>query len=146
MILIAKSFAVARADSRRVIRRPVAAIGRASFFVFILQAYVYVLALPAMGLPYPQLWPVYYAASIVVFFAAASGWNSFDGNRFLSVGLWRTVPRAGGRRTRSLDPGRPLSSRRSESCAQHAWIPASALAAARGPAKFRSESFPRGPT
>lgn len=103
MILIAKSFAVARADSWRVVSRPVAAIGRASFFVFILQGYLYVLALPAIGLPYPQLWPVYYAASLVVFFAAASVWNSFDGNRFLTVGLWRTVPlvRAVGARVRT---------------------------------------------
>ena len=103
MILMAKSFAVARADSWRVISRPLAAIGRASFFVFILQGFVYVLALPAIGLPYPQLWPVYYAASILVFFVAASVWNSFDANRFLSVGLWRTVPlvRAVGARVRT---------------------------------------------
>jgi hypothetical protein len=103
MILIAKSFAVARADSWRPIARPLGAIGRASFFVFILQGYVYVLALPAMGLPYPELWLVYYAASILVFFGAATLWNSFDANRFLSVGLWRTVPlvRAVGARLRT---------------------------------------------
>jgi hypothetical protein len=79
------------------------AIGRASFFVFILQGYVYVLGLPAMGLPYPELWLVYYAASILVFFGAATLWNSFDANRFLSVGLWRTVPlvRAVGARLRT---------------------------------------------
>jgi uncharacterized membrane protein len=102
MILIAKTFTIAVSRSWRAVTRPVSAIGRASFFVFILQGYLYVLALPAIGLPYPQLWPVYYAASIVVFFAAASAWNSFDGNRFLSVGLWRTVPlvRAVGARVR----------------------------------------------
>lgn len=103
LILIAKSFTIARNGSWSALTRPVSAIGQASFFVFILQAYVYVLALPAIGLPYPQLWPVYYAASIVGFFAAATMWNSLGANRFFSVGLWRTVPlvRAVGARVRT---------------------------------------------
>ncbi|HKW13565.1 MAG TPA: hypothetical protein VJS69_03680, partial [Candidatus Krumholzibacteria bacterium] len=78
MLLIAKTFTSARNGLWPALTRPLSAIGRASFFVFILQGYVYVLALPAMVMPYPQLWPVYYAASIVVLFAAASAWNSFD--------------------------------------------------------------------
>jgi predicted acyltransferase len=92
LILIAKAFSVARDEAWASLTRPLGAIGRASFFVFVLQGYVYYMGVPALNLPYPQLWPVYYAASILFFLAAAALWNSLDGNRFLTVGLWRTVP------------------------------------------------------
>ncbi|HEX4470247.1 MAG TPA: hypothetical protein VH080_11960, partial [Gemmatimonadaceae bacterium] len=92
LILISKVFALARDGAWPALMRPLGAIGRASFFIFILQAYVYVLAVPAIGLPHPALWPVYYLASLLVFVLAATIWNSFEGNRYLTVGLWRTVP------------------------------------------------------
>ena len=92
MILIAKAFSLSRDDRWAPLTRPLGAIGRASFFVFILQSYVYYIAVPALGLPYPQLWPFYYAASLLFFLASASLWNALDGNRYLTVGLWRTVP------------------------------------------------------
>jgi hypothetical protein len=92
LILISKAFAVARAGTWPALTRPLGAIGRASFFIFILQGYVYMLVLPAIGLPHPALWPLYYLASLLVFFLAATFWNSFEGNRYLTVGLWRTVP------------------------------------------------------
>src|SRR5438105_842062 len=52
LILIAKSFSCARSEAWRFIVRPVSAIGRASFFVFLLQGYVYYLVLPAIDLPF----------------------------------------------------------------------------------------------
>lgn len=92
MILIAKAFSLSRDERWALLTRPLGAIGRASFFVFILQSYVYYIAVPALGLPYPQLWPLYYVASLLFFLASATLWNSRDGNRYLTVGLWRTVP------------------------------------------------------
>jgi hypothetical protein len=92
LILVSKAFAIASDGTLPVLTRPLSAIGRASFFVFILQGYIYYLALPALGLPYPALWPVYYLLSLLVFLLAATMWNAFDGNRYLTVGLWRTVP------------------------------------------------------
>jgi uncharacterized membrane protein len=92
MILIAKAFSLSRDERWAPLTQPIGAIGRASFFVFILQSYVYYIGLPALGLPYPQLWPFYYMASLLFFLASASLWNSLDGNRYLTVGLWRTVP------------------------------------------------------
>ena len=92
LILIAKSFSFARSEAWRFIVRPVSAIGRASFFVFLLQGYVYYLVLPAIDLPFPQLWPLYYLTTILLFVAAADVWNSFDANRYLSVGMRRTIP------------------------------------------------------
>ena len=92
MILIAKAFSFGRDETRAYLTRPLSTIGRASFFVFILQDYVYYAALPALDLPYPQLWPMYFVATILLFLAAAALWNSLDGNRYLTVGLWRTAP------------------------------------------------------
>ena len=92
LILVSKAFAIAREGAWSVLTRPLSAIGRASFFVFIVQGYVYYLALPAIDLPHPALWPAYYLLSLLFFLAAATIWNSFDGNRYLTVGLWRTVP------------------------------------------------------
>jgi hypothetical protein len=38
------------------------------------------------------VWPLYYAFTVLFFVGAAAIWNAFDGNRFLTVGLWRAVP------------------------------------------------------
>jgi surface polysaccharide O-acyltransferase-like enzyme len=78
-----------------------ATLGRASFFVFILQRYTYYLILPALRLPYPVLWPLYYASTIIVFFVAAAAWNVREGNRYLTVGLPRITLRARDLRTRA---------------------------------------------
>ena len=95
LILISQAFALARNGAWPAFTRPVAAIGRASFFIFIFQGFLYVLILPALGLPYPALWPVYYVVSLVIFLAAATIWNAFEGNRYLTVGLWRAQRRGG---------------------------------------------------
>lgn len=92
LILLSKSFSLAHDEKFAYLARPLSAIGRASFFVFILQGYVYYWALPALDLPYPQLWPIYYLGTVLFFLAAAAFWNAFDANRYLTVGLWRTAP------------------------------------------------------
>ena len=92
MILVSTAFALAHHRLWTYVTRPLSAIGRASLFVFVIQGYVYYLAVPAIGLRFPQIWPVYYAATILFFLGLATLWNRFDGNRYLTVGLWRTVP------------------------------------------------------
>jgi hypothetical protein len=92
LILISKAFDLARAGAWPTLTRPLGAMGRASFFIFIVQGFVYMLALPALGLPHTALWPLYYFVSLLFFVLAATIWNSFEGNRYLTVGLWRTVP------------------------------------------------------
>lgn len=92
LLLIATAFRIARDPRLNAITRPLVSLGRASFFIFVLQAYVYYVMLPVARLPYPTLWPVYYALTIVGFLWASTIWNRCDGNRFLTVGLWRTGP------------------------------------------------------
>jgi hypothetical protein len=92
LVLVVTVFAVVRKAPLTSVTRSLATIGRASFFIFILQAYVYYIVLPWMKVPYPQLWPAYYVGTIVLFGGAAAVWNRFDANRYLSVGLWRAAP------------------------------------------------------
>jgi uncharacterized membrane protein len=92
LMLIARAFALSRASSFGYLTRPIAALGRASFFVFVLQGYVYYLVLPPLHLPFPHLWPGYYVVTVLLLVGAANIWDHFDGNRYLSVGLWHAVP------------------------------------------------------
>jgi uncharacterized membrane protein len=101
LVLMSRAFAIASRQPFRYLSASLATLGRASFFVFVLQGYVYYLAIPAIGLPYPQLWPLYYTATVLLFVAASMLWNAMDGNRFLSVGLFRTVPIAPALRERA---------------------------------------------
>jgi hypothetical protein len=94
LILISCAFAFARLRRWELVTRPISGMGRSSFFVFVLQGYVYYILLPAIGLPFPVLWPLYYVMSILLFAGAAALWNSFDANQYLTIGLWRTVPMA----------------------------------------------------
>lgn len=92
LMLVSRAFVVSRSRSYRYVTEPLSAFGRASFFVFVLQGYLYYLALPAIRLPFPQLWPAYYALTILLLLGAANFWNRIDGNRFLTVGLWQVAP------------------------------------------------------
>ena len=92
LMLISRAFALSRASSMEYLTRPIAALGRASFFVFVLQGYLYYLVLPPLHLPYPALWPGYYAVTIVLLVGAARVWDHFDGNRYLTIGLWQAIP------------------------------------------------------
>lgn len=92
IILLSRAFWIARDASWMRLTQPLGTMGRASFFVFVLQSYVYYLIIPVLALPFPQLWPLYYAATIAFLVGAATVWDAFDANRYLTVGLWRTVP------------------------------------------------------
>jgi hypothetical protein len=100
LMLIASAFALSRIASFNYVTRPIAVLGRASFFVFILQGYLYYLLLPSLHLPYPSLWPFYYAITILLLVGAGAAWDHFDGNRYLSVGLWQAMPLARAARAR----------------------------------------------
>jgi uncharacterized membrane protein len=74
------------------VRKLVGPIGRSSFFVFVLQYYVYIFALPRMRLAYTPLWPLYYLASVVGIWACAVWWDRHHCNRFLTFpALWRAL-------------------------------------------------------
>lgn len=74
-------------------------IGLASFFVYIVQFYVYVVVLRALRLPYTPFWPLFFLFSIVLLAAVARVWNLREGNRYLTVGLDPLLDRiAGGSR------------------------------------------------
>lgn len=92
LMLISRAFAISRVSSFAYLTRPIATLGRASFFVFVLQGYLYYLVLPPLRLPYPHLWPGYYVVTILLLVGAASIWDHVDGNRYLSVGLWHAMP------------------------------------------------------
>jgi hypothetical protein len=64
-----------------------ALIGRNSLFVFIVQYYVYFVALHAIRRPPVSSWPLLFAASVVGIIATAWWWDRLDGNRFLTVGF-----------------------------------------------------------
>lgn len=92
LLMVSRAFALSRAASFGYLTRPIATLGRASFFVFVVQGYLYYLVLPLLNLPYPHLWPIYYVVTILLLVGSASIWNRFDANRYLSVGLWRAIP------------------------------------------------------
>jgi hypothetical protein len=94
LVLISVMITLSREARWDGLTRPFATVGRASFFVFVLQTYVYYLLLPAAHLRYPQLWPAYFLATLLILMLASAVWNRFGANRYLTVGLWRTVPLA----------------------------------------------------
>ena len=102
LILISRAFALSRVASFGYLTRPLAALGRASFFVFVLQGYLYYIVVPPLHLPHPHLWPGYYAVTMLLLVGAAAIWDHFDGNRYLSVGLWHAMPFARTVRARFL--------------------------------------------
>jgi hypothetical protein len=63
-------------------------IGRSSFFVFMLQWWVYGPVAHALDLGRGRYWPWELGATIIVIFAAAKAWVRLDGNRWLTLG-WR---------------------------------------------------------
>jgi uncharacterized membrane protein len=94
LLLIAAAFALSRSSSWWIVRAngALASLGRASFLVFILQGYVYYLLMPSLALRLPIYWPIYYVVSVGLFLLAAALWDAVGGNRYLTFGLWRTMP------------------------------------------------------
>jgi uncharacterized membrane protein len=93
--------------------RRAAQLGEASFFVFVLQFYVYlVLILPFNArLPMRGLWPVYLFVSFLLVIVPAIEWQKRGANRFLTVGYKHLRDRWDAERalasTPEFDPGRP---------------------------------------
>ena len=102
LMFISRAFALSRFSSIAYLTRPLASLGRASFFVFVLQGYLYTLVLPALHLPHPEFWPGYYVVTILLLVGAAVIWDHFDGNKYLTVGLWQAMPLARTVRARIL--------------------------------------------
>jgi uncharacterized membrane protein len=64
------------------------ALGQTSFFVFVLQFYVYLTCVEPlrMYLPFRAAWPLYLGASVALIVASALWWHRRGYNRFLTVG------------------------------------------------------------
>lgn len=78
------------------VRKLVGPIGRSSFFVFMLQYYVFIFVLPRIRLAYTSLWPLYYLASVVGIWYCAVLWDRHHCNRFLTFpALWGALSRSG---------------------------------------------------
>ena len=76
-----------------------ATVGRASLVVFVAQYFVYYCFFPWLELPASPLWPLYFAASLLVNLGIALTWERFLGNQYLTVG-WSWL--FGRRRERQL--------------------------------------------
>jgi hypothetical protein len=87
MLLVAAVLEAGRRGIQPFLLSQLRQIGLASLFVYVLQYYVYAVALRVLHLPYTQFWPVLLAVSIVFLALAANLWNSVEGNRFLTVGF-----------------------------------------------------------
>jgi hypothetical protein len=62
-----------------------ALLGRNSLFVFLVQYYVYIVALEYFRLPVITLWPVLFAGTVVLITLAARAWDRGGFNDYLSV-------------------------------------------------------------
>ena len=78
-------------------------IGLASFFVYIVQFYIYGVLLHALRLPYTPFWPLIFLFSIALLAVVASAWNLSEGNRFLTVGIGPLLERTTHRRRTILE-------------------------------------------
>ena len=62
-------------------------VGRASFCVFVLQAYLYFVVPHYKALPEALPWPLALAITLVPLYVGAKVWSAYNGNRYLTVGL-----------------------------------------------------------
>ena len=63
-----------------------AVIGRASFFVYVLQAYIFGPLLGALPIAHSPVWPLFFIASLTAIWFCARAWNIRRGNRLLDIG------------------------------------------------------------
>jgi uncharacterized membrane protein len=73
-------------------------LGQASFFVYVVQFYVYGVVLHALRLPYTPFWPLIFLFTIAMLTLVATAWNWKEGNRFLTIGIGALLDRAARRR------------------------------------------------
>jgi uncharacterized membrane protein len=65
--------------------------GRASFFIFVVQYYVFYAALSVLNLPVSAWWPIYLVGSSIALIHAGTLWNRRGFNRWITVGYpWTT--------------------------------------------------------
>lgn len=81
-------------------------LGQASFFVYVIQFYVYGIVLHALRLPYTPFWPLIFLFTVALLVLVAIPWNWKEGNRFLTVGIGALFDRADRRRRARHD--RPI--------------------------------------
>jgi uncharacterized membrane protein len=78
-------------------------LGQASFFVYVIQFYVYGVVLHALRLPYTPFWPLIFLFTIALLALVATAWNWKEGNRFLTIGIGALLDRADRRRRETRD-------------------------------------------
>jgi len=103
MLLVAGVLEAGRRGMQPFLLNQLRQIGLASFFVYIVQFYVYVVVLRSLRLPYTPFWPLIFLFSIALLSALASVWNVRGGNRFLTVGVGALLERLGHGRGRILE-------------------------------------------
>lgn len=74
--------------------RRLAEVGRASFFVFVVQYYLFYIGVPAIGAAIRPWAIAYFTASLVLLARLAHLWDAADGNRLLRVPGWRRLQAA----------------------------------------------------
>jgi uncharacterized membrane protein len=87
LLLVAGVLEAARLGFQEFLMNQLRQIGRASLFSYIVQFHLYYVLLPKLHLPYTRAWPLVFVVSLALLALAAAGWNSIDGNRFLTVGI-----------------------------------------------------------
>lgn len=87
MLLVAGILEAGRRDIQPFLLNQLRQIGLASFFVYIVQFYLYGVIVRALQLPYTPFWPLIFLCSIALLAIVAKAWNLRAGNRFLTVGI-----------------------------------------------------------
>jgi uncharacterized membrane protein len=95
MLLVAGVLEAGRRGVQPFLLNQLRQIGLASFFVYIVQFYVYTVVLRTLRLPYTPFWPLLFLFSIVLLAGVATAWNSRGGNGFLTVGMGPVLERIG---------------------------------------------------
>ena len=88
LLLMAAILEIERRRKIQLLMSRLRQVGRASLFTFIAQYIVYVRSIGRLHLRYTPFWPVLFVATLVLLAQAAALWDSFDGNRFLTVGIF----------------------------------------------------------
>jgi hypothetical protein len=87
---LAATTLIAWVEQRRLLPRllaTLATVGRSSLVVFIVQYFVYYVAVYSLHLSFSHLWPAYLAISVLFIFGVAHVWDSYIGNDCLTVGF-----------------------------------------------------------
>lgn len=107
MLLVAAVLEAAHSGIAPWLMNELRQLGQASFFVYVIQFYVYGVVLHALRLPYTPFWPLIFLFTIAPLALVATGWNWKEGNRFLTIGVGALLDRAVRRRRDIRD--RPIA-------------------------------------